>query len=73
MELRKTLPSLGLVPFIYLREHRRKARLQKGGERFSLRWVEFEVPENHVRRDVRAAAGNVDLKFRRDVWCGGVN
>lgn len=65
VELRKTLPSLGLVPFIYIREHRRKMGLQRDGEGFSLRWVEFEIPENHVRRGVRATAGNADPKFRR--------
>ena len=61
----RTLPSLGLVPFIYVREHRRKMGLQRDGEGFSLRWVEFEIPENRVRRGVRAAAGNADPKFRR--------
>ena len=44
MRLRKPLRSLGLVPFIYVRERRRKMGLQRDGEGFSLRRVEFEIP-----------------------------
>lgn len=43
MRLRKPLRSLGLVPFIYVRERRRKMGLQRDGEGFSLRRVEFEI------------------------------
>ena len=44
MRLRKPLRSLGLVRFIYVRERRRKMGLQRDGEGFSLRRVEFEIP-----------------------------
>lgn len=57
VKLRK-IPILGLVPFISMREHRRRMTLQREGE-------EFHVPLNHVREDSRAAAWNVDLKLRR--------
>jgi len=52
MELRKPLRSLGLVPFIYVRERRGKMGLQRDGEGFSLRQWSLKY---HVRGGVRAA------------------
>lgn len=64
---------MGLVPFIYAREHRRRTKWRGDGEGFSLGQVGFEVPEKRLRGGVRAAAGNVDPKFESALWFGGVD